>query len=231
MIAGLKTAATTPGSTLALVRPPAALVTGASRTRAHGTGLNRSGPAKRSKAAVDWALVIGRVAQGDRAAFGALFEHFAPRIKGFLIRTGSSPDEAEEIAQTAMVAVWTKATQFDPGSAGPAAWIFTIARNLRIDAARRRARDGRLDNAVGQDAETDPDWSAEAIVTRVEDTSRVAAAIEKLSAEQCAVIRLSFIEERSHSDIAATLGLPLGTVKSRIRLAMNRLRELLDEPT
>ena len=184
------------------------------------------------KAAVDWAALIGRVAsRGDREAFGALFEHFAPRIKGFLIRTGCSADEAEEIAQVTMIAVWSKAAQFDPASAGAAAWIFTIARNQRIDAVRRAARVGRPGPETALDEEPDPGLPADSIMARVEDTARVTAAIEKLSAEQSTVIRLSFIEEQPHSEIATALGLPLGTVKSRIRLAMNRLRQLLDDPT
>jgi RNA polymerase sigma-70 factor (ECF subfamily) len=184
------------------------------------------------KAAVHWAELIGRVAShGDRQAFKTLFEHFAPRIKGFLIRTGCSADEAEEIAQVAMIAVWSKAAQFDPASAGAAAWIFTIARNLRIDMVRRVARSGRRGEQTALDEEPDPGPPADTMMSRVEDTARVAAAIEKLSAEQSTVIRLSFIEEQPHSEIATALGLPLGTVKSRIRLAMNRLRQLLDDAT
>ncbi|CCD88506.1 Putative RNA polymerase sigma factor [Bradyrhizobium sp. ORS 285] len=179
---------------------------------------------------MDWAELIGRVAaRGDREAFKALFEHFAPRIKGFLIKTGCNADEAEEIAQSTMVAVWTKAAQFDPTTAGAAAWIFTIARNQRIDAARKAIREGRLSKEIVLDEEADPTLAADQIVSRVEDATRVAAAIERLSVEQSTVIRLSFIEERPHSEIAAVLGLPLGTVKSRIRLAMNRLRDLLDD--
>jgi RNA polymerase sigma factor (sigma-70 family) len=194
------------------------------------TGANGRGEAL--TAAVDWAELIGRVASGsDRAAFKTLFEHFAPRIKGFLIKTGCSADDAEEIAQGTLVAVWTKAAQFDPSSAGAAAWIFTIARNLRIDAARRAARSGRIAPQAALDDEADPGLPADSIVSRVEETARVTAAIEKLSAEQSTVIRLSFIEEQPHAEIATALGLPLGTVKSRIRLAMNRLRQLLDDVT
>lgn len=178
---------------------------------------------------MDWADLIGRVAQGDREAFKSLFEHFAPRLKGFMIKAGCSADEAEEIAQNALIAVWRKAGQFDPASSGAAAWIFTIARNLRIDALRRAARAGRF----GQDPQLadpiDPAEPADIVMSRVEDATRVAAAVDRLSAEQSRVIRLSFIEERPHPEIARILGIPLGTVKSRIRLAMNRLRDLLDE--
>lgn len=188
------------------------------------------GASKGPKAKVEWADLIGRVAShADREAFKSLFEHFAPRIKGFMLKAGCSADEAEEIAQNTLIAVWRKAGQFDPASAGAAAWIFTIARNLRIDSLRRLARAGR----IGEDAElantADAAESADVVISRVEDTVRVKAAIGRLSDEQSRVIRLSFIEERPHPEIASLLGIPLGTVKSRIRLAMNRLRDLLDE--
>lgn len=185
---------------------------------------------KRPKTKVEWADLIGRVASdGDREAFKSLFAHFAPRVKGFMLKAGCSADEAEEIAQETLITVWRKAGQFDPATTGVAAWIFTIARNLRIDSVRRAARRGRS----GQEAElaeaADPADTADVVITRVEDTSRVKTAIGRLSVEQSSVIRLSFIEERSHPEIASLLGIPLGTVKSRIRLAMNRLRDLLDE--
>jgi len=184
---------------------------------------------ERPKAKVEWADLIGRVAQGDREAFKRLFEHFAPRIKGLMLKAGCSADEAEEIAQNTLIAVWRKAGQFDPTTTGVAAWIFTIARNLRIDSVRRAARGPRL----GQDAEladaTDTADLADVVISRVEDASRVSAAIARLPAEQSSVIRLSFIEERPHPEIAGILRIPLGTVKSRIRLAVNRLRELLDD--
>jgi RNA polymerase sigma factor (sigma-70 family) len=186
----------------------------------------------RSISKVQWAELIGRVSShGDRDAFKALFEHFAPRIKGFLLRTGCSVEEAEDVAQNTMIAVWRKADQFDPTTTGAAAWIFTIARNLRIDSARRAARDGRVGQDMDLEYEPDPGVPADLVMSRVEDAARITSAIEKLSADQSRVIRMSFIEERPHTEIAAALGIPLGTVKSRIRLAMKRLRDLLDEET
>jgi RNA polymerase sigma-70 factor (ECF subfamily) len=181
---------------------------------------------------VEWAELIGRVAaHGDRDAFKLLFEHFAPRVKGFLVRTGMDADAAEEIAQSTLVAVWRKAGQFDPASAGAAAWIFTIARNLRVDAARRSARQARAIGPAQLDLELGTVESPETDLTRRDDISRVSSALRLLAPEQSTVIRMSFIEERPHAEIAADLGIPLGTVKSRIRLAMKRLRDLLDEPT
>ena len=188
------------------------------------------GVSKVLKAKVEWADLIGRVAShADREAFKSLFVHFAPRIKGFMLRAGCSADEAEEIAQNTLIAVWRKASQFDPQSTGAAAWIFTIARNLRVDSVRRSARAGRFSEDAELPDSPDTGEPADVVISRVEDTVRVKAAIERLSDEQSRVIRLSFIEERPHPEIASLLGIPLGTVKSRIRLAMNRLRDFLDE--
>lgn len=185
---------------------------------------------KGPKAKVDWADLIGSVASsGDREAFKRLFEHFAPRIKGLMLKVGCTSDEAEEIAQSAMIAVWRKANQFDPATAGAAAWIFTIARNLRIDLFRSRARADRLRGVSELPDAPDPAELADTVISRVQDTARISSAIKRLSTEQSMVVRLSFIEERPHSEIASLIGIPLGTVKSRIRLAMNRLREILDE--
>ena len=188
------------------------------------------GASKGPKAKVDWADMIGRVAaDGEREAFKRLFEHFAPRIKGLMLKAGCSSDEAEEIAQSTMIAVWRKAHQFDPATAGAPAWIFTIARNLRIDLFRRRARTDRLQ--AGSELPDEPDQAepADILISRGQDAARIASAIQQLSVEQSMVVRLSFIEERPHPEIASALGITLGTVKSRIRLAMNRLRDILDE--
>jgi RNA polymerase sigma factor (sigma-70 family) len=177
---------------------------------------------------VAWAELIGSVAtRSDRDAFRTLFEHFAPRLKGFLLKKGANAEEAEEIAQNTMIAVWRKAHQFDPNSSGAAAWIFTIARNLQIDAARKATRDDRLVKEVQLESFTDPFELTEPTISNV-DTLRVTSAIDQLASEQSEVIRLSYIEGRPHSEIAASLGIPLGTVKSRIRLALKRLRALLD---
>jgi len=187
-------------------------------------------PNERPKATVEWAELIGRVAaHGDRDAFRLLFEHFAPRVKGFLVKAGMNADAAEEIAQTTLLTVWRKAGQFDPASAGAAAWIFTIARNLRIDSARQAARQAKAAVSAERDETPEVADSPEIMMTRRDDVSRVAAALLKLPDEQSKVIRMSFIEEQPHGEIAEQLGLPLGTVKSRIRLAMARLRDLLDD--
>jgi len=173
--------------------------------------------------------LIGRVAEGDREAFGRLFEHFAPRVKGLMLKAGASSDDAEEIAQETLLAVWRKAVQFDPASAGVSAWIYTIARNLRIDAIRRAARTGSVDHDAELEYLIDSAEPADEAIVRIEGVEQVTAALLGLSKEQSTAIQLAFIEERPHSEIADLLGIPLGTVKSRIRLAMNRLKALMDE--
>jgi RNA polymerase sigma-70 factor (ECF subfamily) len=192
------------------------------------SGLLRFGN-ERPRVTVEWATLIGRVAEGDREAFRRLFEHFAPRVKGLMLKAGASSDDAEEIAQETLLAVWRKAAQFDPVSAGASAWIFTIARNLRIDSVRRVARTGVVDHEAELDYLVDPAEQVDDAMARNDEADRIARALSCLSEEQSMAIRLSFIEERPHPEIADFLGIPLGTVKSRIRLAMNRLRALLDE--
>jgi RNA polymerase sigma-70 factor (ECF subfamily) len=147
-----------------------------------------------------------------------------------MLKAGASSEEAEEIAQDTLLAVWRKAAQFDPASAGAPAWIFTIARNLRIDAVRRSARSGVAVPDAELEYLADPADSQETQISKRDDTARIAAAISRLSNEQSAAIRMSFVEDRPHSEIAEALCIPLGTVKSRIRLATNRLKDLLEEP-
>ena len=181
--------------------------------------------------AARWAALIEAVAtRQDREAFATLFEHFAPRIKTFMRRSGASEQSADEFAQEALLAVWSKARLFDPKSAGASAWIFTIARNLRIDVLRREKRAGR-DHTVEVDPEfhvdEGPQPDAGLAASQVE--SRVRNALALLSEDQLRVIELSFFDEKAHAEIAQTLRIPLGTVKSRLRLAMNRLRGLLGD--
>ncbi len=178
-----------------------------------------------------WAELIGAVAKSaDRAAFALLFQHFAPRVKGFMKRSGMDDSAAEELAQETLLMVWRKAALFDPASIAPSGWIFTIARNLRIDALRRERRDAGA-NASDIDAEFlwDAGPSAETAAAASQAQARVSAAVATLPEDQLRVVELSFHQDKAHAEIAEALQIPLGTVKSRLRLAMNRLRILLDD--
>jgi RNA polymerase sigma-70 factor, ECF subfamily len=181
--------------------------------------------------AARWAALIEAVAmRGDREAFAVLFEHFAPRIKTFMQRSGADERSADELAQETLLAVWSKAKLFDPKSAGAAAWIFTIARNLRIDGLRRRKRTPTQDTAeVDLEFQIDDGPQPDAGLAASEVESRVRNALSLLPEDQFRVIELSFFEEKAHAEIAENLRIPLGTVKSRLRLAMNRLRGLLGD--
>lgn len=170
-----------------------------------------------------WIVSVARAR--DRTAFSALFDHFAPRLKAFFMARGASPDLAEEIVQETMVTVWHKAEQFDPGRAAAATWVFAIARNKRTDLLRRRARP----EADMTDPAIAPEPPADGFDTLSgeEEARRLRAAVDTLPPEQTSILRLAFYEEKTHQRIAEDLGLPLGTVKSRIRLAMTRIRAVL----
>jgi len=177
---------------------------------------------------MQWGRLIRAIATDqDRAAFATLFEYFAPRIKSFLQRSGASEASAEELAQETMLAVWRKAALFDPESTGAAAWIFTIARNLRIDAHRRDSRGVIEASDVEIEFQIDDSPLPDSRLAAAQSEERVRSALSQLSPDQVRVIELSFFEEKAHADIAKILEIPLGTVKSRLRLAMSRLRKLL----
>ena len=169
--------------------------------------------------------LVGLIAcHRDRNAFIELFQHFAPRLKAFMMRGGADPETAEEIAQEAMITVWNKAEQFDPARAALSTWIFTIARNKRIDMLRRQVRPeiDPLDIAI--DEEPAPD----ARMALAQASADLRSSIALLPPEQRQVLQLAFFEDKSHGVISVELGLPLGTVKSRIRLALARLRGMIE---
>jgi RNA polymerase sigma-70 factor (ECF subfamily) len=170
---------------------------------------------------------LRRVAErGDRNAFAALFAHFAPRVKSYMLRLGASASQAEDLAQDTMLAVWRKAAQFDPARAGAATWVFVIARNLRIDALRRERPTEAIDPA---DEHEDATPAADAILESAQAERALGAALAGMPEDQAMLLRLSFFEDHAHADISARLGLPLGTVKSRLRRALARLRQVLEE--
>lgn len=172
-------------------------------------------------------LILAIAQRRDKAAFAALFHRYERRLTAFAIRSGASTDQAEEAAQETLLTVWRKAGGYDPRRASAAAWLFTIARNKRIDMLRRGAR-----------PEVDPDdpvfapeapESAAASLSAERRDATVRAALRALTAEQRQVVEQSFFEGKTHREIADALGLPLGTVKSRLRLAFAKLRDALGE--
>ena len=162
----------------------------------------------------------------DRAAFAELFAYYAPRVKSYLMRLGADNAQAEEIAQDVMVTVWRKAALFDRAQASVSTWIFRIARNRRIDVFRRTKKpdldpEEPMILPAGVEA---PDAQIEAMETE----TRVRAAMKDLPEEQLLLLRMAFYEGLSHREIAEKLDVPLGTVKSRIRLAFGKMKARLD---
>ncbi len=172
----------------------------------------------------NWTIYVERIRDHrDRDAFAAVFSHFAPRVKGFLIKGGADAAMAEECAQDVMVTLWNKAHLFDPSRASVATWIFTIARNRRIDMLRKERRPEPEDLNWGPD--TEPDQAD--ILALQQETDLLKSAVSKLPDAQRDLIEKAYFGDLSHREIAAQTGLPLGTIKSRIRLALDRLRHAM----
>ena len=178
--------------------------------------------------AVSYEQLALRVAKTrDKTAFKALFDHFAPRLKSFLIKLGLGAEKAEDLAQDVMVTLWQKASQFDPEKAKLSTWIFRIARNKHIDLMRKQKYP--MLNVDDHMAEMVAPEQTDKPLEGRETASHIKDAMEKLKSDQQVVIKLSFFEELSHGEIASRLNLPLGTVKSRIRRAFQTLREELGD--
>lgn len=158
----------------------------------------------------------------DRDAFIKIFEYYAPRVKSFLIQGGMNDEHADELAQETMLTVWNKAERYDPDRAKAGTWIFTIARNKKIDAFRKKS--GRYNIALDDIALPDKKPGADEHVISRQTQNNVQDALKSLPEEQKTLVYKSFFEGKSHGEIAKETGLPLGTVKSRIRLALQRLR-------
>jgi RNA polymerase sigma-70 factor, ECF subfamily len=178
-------------------------------------------------------LVARRLVQAiaknlDREAFADLFDALAPRIKSFMIRKGATPELAEDLVQETMIKVWTKAGMYDPAKGTVLAWVFTIARNLRIDRIRKESS-RPLAELGDYDAPSDAPGSEE-ILVRSDEARYVARAVAGIAPEQKEILMLSFVDDVPQSEIARRLNLPLGTVKSRMRLAYHHLRKTLEQP-
>jgi RNA polymerase sigma factor (sigma-70 family) len=180
-------------------------------------------------------LLIAVAKVQDRVAFAGLYRFFAPRVKSFLLRSGLGSGVADELAQETLVTVWRKASSFDPSKASVSTWIYTIARNLRVDHLRR-TREVLREQPEANDESDDPshqhaDNAQPSLPDQLSDQlvhAKVRTAIEQLPHEQREVLRLSYYEDQPHAAIAKALDIPLGTVKSRMRLAVTRLRESLE---
>jgi RNA polymerase sigma-70 factor, ECF subfamily len=181
---------------------------------------------QRSKAA-EFGECIAEIANNqNELAFDVLFRYFAPRVKSYCLRLGADAAAAEDITQEAMVLVWRRADQFDPLKASPSTWIFTIARNLSIDRFRKSRRP-QIDPDDPAFVPDDP-LSPDRLVERTQLEENVRNIMDSLSVNERNVLMLSFYENLSHFEISRRLGLPLGTVKSRIRLAFAKIRSIFD---
>ncbi len=163
----------------------------------------------------------------DRAAFAEVFDYFGPRLKSFVMRQGSDPQLAEEVVQETMVKIWHKAGQFDSTKASASTWIYTIARNMRIDLLRKM---NRPEPDMNDPAMTpDPDLMAYDKIALDEEASLLKRSMTLLPADQQRVLQLAYFEDKTHNEVAVELNVPLGTVKSRIRLALKRIRTELGD--
>lgn len=211
-----------------LLRDPDPSPVIATRVKRLAITTKRAGPAKvtaiRERENTDWVACMAAIRDAqDEAAFARLFAHFAPRVKAFLMRSGADATLAEECTQEVMATLWQKAHLYDPSRASAATWIFTIARNRKIDALRKQKRPEPEDLPWGQEPEPD---QADTLALQ-QESDQLSAAIAALPQKQRELIEKAYFSDLSHSEIAAQTGLPLGTIKSRIRLALDRLRHAM----
>jgi len=173
-------------------------------------------------------LLLRIARERSEAAFRELFDEFGPRVRSYMRRQGVDAATADELAQETLLTVWRKAALYSATKGTPASWIFTIARNLRIDRIRREVGWQEL---TDDDADTIPseDQAPDETVSAVQRQARVQAVLAELPPEQREVVVLAFIDGLSHAEIAQRLSLPLGTVKSRMRLAYQKVRSALED--
>jgi RNA polymerase sigma-70 factor (ECF subfamily) len=176
---------------------------------------------------LDDKALMQRIAMRDRTAFVVLFERFAVRVKAFLMKWGASEADADELAQEVMVTVWRRAETFDPAKAAVSTWIYTIARNRRIDLMRRMSR--IMPDPEDPLFQPDPEPDGLHSLSASERQKRVREVMQDLPAEQRSILEATFYEGLSHGQIAEKFDLPLGTVKSRTRLAFKAMRKRLGE--
>jgi RNA polymerase sigma-70 factor, ECF subfamily len=161
-------------------------------------------------------------------AFSQLFEQFAHRVKAYMLRQGADPATAEELAQETLLVVWRKAALYSSEKGSLSTWIFTIARNLRIDRLRRETAWQELPDNIADTLVSDDIAPDESVSLRQREV-RVRSVLRELSPEQRQVVEMAYIDGLSHSEISERLSLPLGTVKSRMRLAYQKVRDALED--
>ena len=179
-------------------------------------------PLAQQNTSQDWSDVLAELAETkDKTLFVELFKHFAPKVKAYIIRLGLIESSAEELMQETMAAVWRKSHLYNRSKAAASTWIFTLARYLSIDLMRKQKYPEYSLDEWHEEADDNDDPCVDHVLS-----SRMGLSVNKLPEEQAQVIYMSFYEGRSHSDIANRLGIPLGSVKSRIRLASDKLRSM-----
>jgi len=176
------------------------------------------------KAAVD-AAAVARVANGDAVALNELYDRYGKIIYSFAYRQTRDTTLSEECVQDVFVTLWRRAADFDPTRAKLTTWLFVVARNRAIELGRQKNRRPELRDDL-EPVGSAPDPADLVAVT--DESQRVAEAMAELPEDQLAVLRLSYFDGLSHSEISEVIGIPLGTVKGRMRLALERLRSLSD---
>ena len=162
----------------------------------------------------------------DKLAFNSIFKYFAPRLKSFLVKAGSTDTQAEEVIQEVMIAVWTKSSTYDSSKSSVSTWIYTIARNKRIDKIRKEKRHYLSESDEGLEIPVDSTQEKEIFTAQVSNSLK--KYMSNLPEEQSKLLKLSYFYNKTHADISAELKIPLGTVKSRIRLALTKMRHLVE---
>ena len=164
----------------------------------------------------------------DSAIFDQIFRRFAPKLKSYLMSLGSTADTAESVVQDVMVTVWTKAHLFNAEKASARTWIFTLVRNRFIDVKRADARQSKaydLYSESGVETET-----SDEVQFNHTAGQQISVILQQLPKEQAEILLMAYVEGKSHREIAEQLGVPIGTTKSRVRLAFQRLRKLMEKP-
>ena len=176
--------------------------------------------------------LIERIRGGDQAALDVLYQRYASPVYSLVWKVLQSPDESQDVALDVFWQIWRQADRYDPSRGAPPAWIFTLARSRAID--RLRARQRREDKTISfddPDVKLDPldeEASPDEVVSFRQTRDAVRGAMTKLSAVQREAVELAFFQGLTHVEIAEKLGQPLGTVKTRIRQGLIRLRKHLD---